>query len=357
MSNESELFTEHQKKIVKQIKNIFVATDTLQLILDEMKEIRELSKIDEYENLPECIFIGGETGTGKSHFIKQYQREYDRYDLISHLGERTIVPVLYCELPKATHPKPVVSELLDVLGDPLKGLKGDVRQLTSRLVHLLKESKTELLIIDELQHAIEKASNTVIQDIGEWFKILINKSKIPIAFFGEPWATAVFDVNPQLSRRVSKRDFVIPNYTALTFDKFQMFIENLQKKLPIKPAQDLFDDEMAFKLFAASSGNLSNLVKGIIMPASISALKEGADCFTEEHMKLAFKQRKSLSQKANFVIKNPFKKKIDDIEGWQQLTSSHWDNTANTKAERIIHATYSRLKFKDIPANQILSKR
>ena len=333
MTYESKLFTNYQIQVIKQLNNIFVPTDTLETILEEIKEIRELSKIDGYENLPECIFIVGETGTGKSHFIRQYQRHHDRYDLRDHLGERTIVPVLYCELPKALHPKPVVSELLDVLGDPLKGLKGDVRQLTSRLVNLLKETKTELIIIDELQHAIEKASKTVIQDIGEWFKILINKSKIPIAFFGEPWAEAVFEVNPQLSRRVSKRDFVIPNYTAETFGKFQMFIEKLQNKLPIKPVRKLYDNHMAFKLFAASSGNLSNLLKGIIIPATILALKEGAECFTEEHMMLAFKQRKNLKEKADFIVKNPFKRKIEDIEAWQQLTTSHWDNDAETRSE------------------------
>ena len=228
----AEQFTRYSfehSKIIKEIKDIFIPTDNLQFILDEIQDIRELSRIDEYRNLPNCIFVAGESGVGKSQFLRLIEKKSYRYTLTDNLKEQTIVPVLYCEIPKALHPKPIVSELLEALGDPLKGLKGDVRQLTSRLVELLRECKTELIIIDELQHAIDKANNTVIQDIGEWFKILINKSKVPIAFFGTPWATGVFDANPQLSRRVSKRNFVIPHYTSETFDKFQMFLQKLEK--------------------------------------------------------------------------------------------------------------------------------
>ena len=197
------------EKQIKQVKNIFIPTNNLQIILSKLKRIRQVSVIDEYENEPDCLLVTGETGVGKSFFLKQYLRQNKRYDVIDEDGERTIVPVLYCNLPKAKHPKPVAAHLLRKLGDGLEGGFGTLEELTARLCVQLKEAKVELIIIDEFQHAIETTNKQVIQDIGDWLKLLISETNIPIAFFGVPWCKAILEINKQLKRRVRKNKFKI----------------------------------------------------------------------------------------------------------------------------------------------------
>jgi hypothetical protein len=345
--------TPEQEIKIKQVKNIFIPTNTLKVMLDSMKRIREVGVIDQHKNLPDCMFITGETGVGKTTFIEQYINKNDRYDIEESDGERTIVPVLYCSLPKAKHPKPVVSEILRMLGDELQGDYGDVSKLTDRLVKQLKEAKTELLIIDEFQHAIETTNKNVIQEIGEWFKIFINKARLPIVFLGVPWSRPVLDINVQLKRRVRKRKFIIPNYTLNTFEEFQMFLQKAEKALPIKPYQNIWQMEFAFRLFAVSKGNLSELMEGVIVPACIQAIYDESESITESHFIDAIEDNTDWQEENNPLLIN----NINDIEALQQETDSYWNPVANRTERRVIDATYAKVKFSDLDLRAVLSKR
>ena len=344
--------TPEQIKKIKIIKNIYVPSDNLQAILDKLKSIRELSVIDEYEHLPDCMMITGETGVGKTSFIRQYMKRNLRVDESYEEGERTIVPVLYCELPKAKHPRPVAAELLRELGDELKGTKGDTNDLLSRLVVQLKASKVELIIIDEFQHAIETTNKEVIKEIGELFKRLINRTNIPIAFFGMPWSSPIFEVNNQLKRRVRKNKFKLENYTLETFEEFQMFLQIVEEELPIDTESSLWEVDTAFKLFAASSGNLSELMDGIIMPAAIEAVKDGSEFVKDEHLIEAAEENLDFLEELN-----PLSMDHDKVEAKQQANESYWNSEAPKNSLRVVDATYAKVKFSDLKLKTYLKKR
>ncbi len=342
-----------QDKILK-IKEIFVVTPTIQKLIDTVEEARDLSILYNYQHLPDCVFVTGETGVGKTTLIDKYMVENMPYDVEygNGEGEKTIVPVLRCELPKAKHPKPVVSELLSELGAPENSIKGDVRQLTKRLVEQLKSAKVELIIIDEFQHAIETTNKNVIQEIGEWFKILLNQAKIPIVFIGVPWSYPVLEVNPQLKRRVRKRHFQMPNYTLETFGEFQQFIRSVTEQLPVDVYDPLESSLNAFRLFAASKGNLSELMEGIIIPASIKAVKRGDDLITEDDLINAVEENTDY-----FRENNPLTMTIDDIKAEQQIETSRWNPMAKKQQERVIPPEYALVKFSDLKLRDVLSKR
>jgi Cdc6-like AAA superfamily ATPase len=345
--------TPEQKEKLKIVRNIFVPTNTLKNMLDSMKRIRELALIDEYEHLPDCMFITGETGVGKTTFIEQYLKKHERYDIEDDEGERTVVPVLYCTLPKAKHPKPVVEQILARLGDELQGKGDGVRGLTDRLALQLKEAKVELIIIDEFQHAIETTNKNVIQEIGEWFKILIDAARIPIVFLGVPWARPVLDINDQLRRRVRKRKYSIENYTLKTFKEFQMFIQKVEEKLPVKPFEPLWQLENAFRLFAVSGGNLSELMEGVIVPACIEAIYDETEVITKEHFIDAIEGNTDW-----MADNNPFSlKNIDKVEGQEQATESSWNPGAKKLESRVVKPTYAKVKFSDLNLNSVLAKR
>ena len=341
-----------QEEQIRAIKSIFVPTNTLQDILTGMKNIRDISKICDYKTDPDCMFITGETGVGKTTYINQYMNKNQRYTEQDGDVERTIVPVLYCSLPKAKHPKPVVAEILTVLGDPLRGSNGDVRELTARLVRLLQETKVELIIIDEFQHAIESTNKNVIQEIGEWFKIFINNAKVPIIFVGVPWSRPVLEINAQLKRRVRKRNYTIPNYTLETFKVFQMFLQKVEEALPVKPFKSLWQVEFAFRLFAASKGNISELMDGVIIPAGIKAIYAKSELITLAHF------IEAVEENTDFLPENnPMKLDINEVIAFQQKDESTWNPNAKKTEQRVIDATYATVKFSDLNLKSILSKR
>jgi len=275
-----------------------------------------------------------------------------RSNLVTEDDERTVVPVLYCELPKAKHPKPVAAELLTQLGDPLKGV-GDANALLNHLADLLAKTKVELIIIDEFQHAIETTNKEVLKEIGEFFKRLINKAKVPIAFFGMPWCSPIFEVNSQLKRRVRKSNFKIENFSLETFDEFQMFLEVIQGELPIEFDGSMWKDlELAFKLFAASSGNLSDLMEGIIMPAAIEAVLDDAELLTIDHLADAVEGHLDILEELN-----PFNMDLHSIEANQQKSESYWNAEAPKNSLRVKEATYAKVKFSDLELKMALKKR
>ncbi|WP_308796458.1 TniB family NTP-binding protein [Tolypothrix sp. FACHB-123] len=78
---------------------------------------------------PECLFLKGETGTGKTTIFRSYAQEYPRKE--TPIG--TVVPVLYVTIPSPATVKTVVTKLLWELGDPAYD-KGTIGSQTIRLI-------------------------------------------------------------------------------------------------------------------------------------------------------------------------------------------------------------------------------
>lgn len=320
------------------INNMFIPTTRLKKILDDIKYIMYMSSIENYTCEPLCMLVTGETGTGKTEFIKQYQL---RHPYIEE-KEKTKIPVLVSLLPKARHPKPVVATLLRDLGDELQGKGGDTEALIYRLVTLSKATEVELIIIDEFQHAIETKNNQVVYDIADLIKTLINKTKIPVILFGLPWSSYILDVNQQLARRFSIRNQLI-NYSLESFSEFQKLLQKIEQKLPVRSQQNFWQIDLAFKLFAASKGNLSSLMNDLIKPAAINSIYDGTEIITLYHFATAFNQYLSYKNEAN-----PFLENINDIIAYEQTSFSYWNSSAPRGESRVVDGSYRKIKFDDL---------
>jgi len=338
---------DEMKERLKLVNQIYVATTRLQALSDDIKYARENSFDLDYDCEPMCILVVGETGTGKSEFIKKYLNKYQPIEE----KERTHIPVLVSSLPKAKHPKPVVAQLLRDLGDPLGGTGGDTDQLTDRLVTLLIATGNEIIILDEFQHAIETKSNQVVYDIADWIKTLINKTKIPVVLFGLPWSSYILEVNHQLKRRFSMRHELI-NYTLDDFEHFQMFIQKVQeqllKKVNIKCEENLWSHNLAFRLFAASSGNISELMNKIIKPVALDLVRSNESIISVSKLASTAKRNLGLLDE-----ENPFIIDMSSIVATQQNKHSYWNPNASKGKERVVDATEKKVKFADLKLKDI----
>lgn len=147
---------------------------------------------------PECVLVTGETGVGKSTLVKYYLSKNPP----KQEPERRFVPVLSGVIPIPATMKNMATELLDSMGDPFAD-RGTLEQRTRRLRTLIRECGTELLVLDEFQHFIEKRSNRVILDVSDWLKNLITQTQVPVVLVGLPKSINVLEANEQLQRRFS----------------------------------------------------------------------------------------------------------------------------------------------------------
>jgi Cdc6-like AAA superfamily ATPase len=183
---------------------IYVLSPELKRIKDTIKHCHRYSR---YSREPKCLLITGRPGVGKTTLAEYYMKDYPRIET----DEGLKVPILYVKIEVPSTPKNLVSSILSALGDPAAE-KGTIGSQTRRLRKFLEDLKTELIILDEFQHFIDRDSLKVLKTISDWLKLLIDNSKIPVVLMGMPYSRIILDTrgNEQLKRRFSLRRSIEP---------------------------------------------------------------------------------------------------------------------------------------------------
>ncbi|WMN89117.1 TniB family NTP-binding protein [Vibrio parahaemolyticus] len=250
-------------------RTAFVTTPYVSEILKHIDRCRRYSRFDAE---PICMMVFGAHGVGKSSIIKKYIKQNDG----DSDSDGDIVPVVDIVLKENAKPIDAAREILLKLNDPLALHEKDEMILTKRIVDLVFRLKIELFIIDEFQHLVEKSSNKILHEVGDWLKILIHKTKCPVVLFGMPYSQVVLNSNSQLRSRFSVqfhlRPFSFHNGGAI----FTKFLQSLDRALPFENSARLDDEAMVRKLYAFSAGNMRSL-RDLIYYASLNAIENGRD--------------------------------------------------------------------------------
>lgn len=307
--------------------NIYVAYPRFKEILSAIDDCHHLSNL---KDEPECLFLKGETGAGKTTILKSYAQNYPRCE--TPLG--TEVRLLSITIPSPATVKSLVTKLLWELGDPAYE-KGTVSNQTIRLIGLMKDCGVELVFLDEFQHFIDRDSAKVLQTVSDWLKDLILDTKVPMVLIGLPEAEAVFHVNCQLSRRFANRH----NLNPFCWDddsgkEFRTFLHAIESQLPLIGDSNLAAEEMALRFYYASDGIVAYVMK-LIRNGTYLALKQGQEKIDSSVLAIAFNKH-VLADKPH--KKNPFL--TDDI--FQLVSDSEEVVELGTK----VGATSRKLKPK-----------
>jgi hypothetical protein len=249
--------------------NIYISYPRFKEILSAIDDCYHFS---EFKHEPECLFLKGETGTGKTTLFKSYALNYPRKDTT----EGSIVPLLSITIPSPATVKSVVSKLLWELGDPAY-YQGTISSQTIRLIGLMKDCRVQLVFLDEFQHFIDRDSAKVLKTVSDWLKDLILDTHVPMVLIGLPEAETVFQFNPQLSRRFANRHHLSPfSWSHDSGTEFRTFLHAVELQLPLMDKSHLASEPMAVRFYYACDGVVGYLMK-LIRYSTRLALQQGLE--------------------------------------------------------------------------------
>src|SRR5947209_272618 len=133
-------------KLERQVlaERIFIEYPRLTRLLEKIKHCHEYSKIAAE---PECMFISGYAGTGKTTLYEHYEEQHPR----TRTENGVNIPVLSAAVPQRATEKTLVSELLCRMRDPAAE-RGSAYIQTSRLKMFIKDCGVGIVFLDEFQH-------------------------------------------------------------------------------------------------------------------------------------------------------------------------------------------------------------
>jgi len=215
-----------------------------------------------------CSLIIGESGTGKTEllkmFVAQHRAQRDQNGII-----RPIVLVL---TPTSLTAIGLLEAILEALGDPRPG-KGTRPEKMRRVVKALKDQKVLMLLLDDVQHCLDKNSGLVIYDASECLKELINKTSVSLIGAGLEEAKDVVDSNEQSTKRhrapVRIRRFDWADRESQ--NAFVALLAAFQKHLHMFDLPKLTSPSVALRMYLASGG-LVDFVAKILSQAIWDAL-------------------------------------------------------------------------------------
>ncbi len=251
---------------------------------------------------PACMLLTGPTGAGKTTLVASYAARYPG----SATPEGTSRPVLRATIPSPATVKDLASAMLYALGDPRAGY-GTTGGMTHRLVNFFRDCGVELLILDELQHFVDRDSRKVLLNASNWLKTLVKETGVACVLVGlEGEAEQVVGANPQLARLFGDPWVLAPfewdEGRPRTIEEFRTFLGQMEAMLPLREPSRLADRETAGRCFLASGGVIGYLM-ALARRAAHLALLEGRERVDDALLAAAFDQRLA-GRRRN--IPNPF---------------------------------------------------
>ncbi len=219
---------------------------------------------------PEGAIILGNTGSGKSTLLRNYLHS----SFEPGNDECSRVRVLYVEVVHKATTKKVTSTMLQLLGGKHWKSGTEFVQYTE-LKQLLWEQGVEMIIFDEINNLLPRSAGRSTMDVCDFFKMLMNQTKIPLVLAGTEEAEGVILSNKELANRLNAVHYM--KYFSLApsgakSDPFKQYMGLIEQAIPVK-STSLTEADMLKRFYVASRGEarcISLIVSSTLQHADLS---------------------------------------------------------------------------------------
>jgi len=142
--------------------------------------------------------ILGPSGAGKSTLLEDYAAKYPPHDK----EDRTFTPVLLSRVPPRPTIRKLTTRMLHDMRSPFWN-KGDELEQAFQLYTLVRECGTELILLDEGQHLVDRGKRKTHALVADWIKEATDETGIPWAIAGLERTKLLDEANDQFGRRFS----------------------------------------------------------------------------------------------------------------------------------------------------------
>lgn len=274
---------------------------------DALSRLAQCFKYSICSTEPICLAIIGESRTGKSRVLEEFQEDHKPF----RNKEGLTVPILKVTTPSKPTVKSFVELMLVGMGDPMAHI-GTENKKTLRLKTLMKNAETRMVIIDEFQHFQDKGSNKIMHHVADWLKGLVDETHVALVVAGLASCRAVIYQNEQLAGRFLA-PVILPRFDwtiELHREEFTGILKSFFKSLSAEfLLPELEGSDLPFRFYCATGGligYLSKLLRQIEWSARDLKMRTlSLESFSQAH-------RISLWHEQNFLeVPNPFSTDFD----------------------------------------------
>lgn len=249
------------------LRRQFIATPQAHRVFQRMNEVHEDML---RSGTSKGLMLLGLSGSGKTTTVRQYLASAFPGGLIPGGIRRT----LRVEIPSSPTKKNLATAVLTALDDPFANARSHSAEAKFvRIVTLLRNLKTEILILDEAQHLVD-CHHASAYDAADWIKSLMNECCIVVVLVGLKRAEKLLWANEQLRRRFSA-GVTLERYTLDSNEQtflFASLLKSIQTILPV-PTIEFIGGDTLRRFHFASHGLIDYIIK--VMDRSVWQVQMG----------------------------------------------------------------------------------
>ena len=237
------------------VKNLCIETPTYTAIQHDLHRTLEETSTS---STPACKHYFGHSRTGKSFVFREFEAGYPARRTENGLKK----DVIYAQAPVNGTIKGLMEALLMALGDPL-WMVGTYSNMLARLLKLLDQAETKMIILDEFQHLVDKGQRAMLNRTTDWLKALVEPNTFSLVCVGLPSSKALIFGSEQLSLRFDATTEVpVYDWTDPQSRKvFRSVLDAIQQRLSPFEMPRLASPDMALRMFLACGGRIGLLSK------------------------------------------------------------------------------------------------